>query len=58
MEVHDTGGRLQAVLELLRGVGGFQMVAAEQPGSLAGSNLWHVYASKSAPQQRVDMPRE
>ena len=53
MEVHDSAGgtqELQAVRELLVGVGGFEAarVVAEQPRGLQGTTLWNLYATRAA----------
>ncbi|HVR07865.1 MAG TPA: amino acid adenylation domain-containing protein, partial [Thermoanaerobaculia bacterium] len=47
VEVHDTGGRLEAVTGLLRRHG--FAVAARQDTTLSGTPLWNVYARRPLP---------
>ncbi|KAG1675404.1 hypothetical protein FOA52_012323 [Chlamydomonas sp. UWO 241] len=46
VEVHDTGGALDAVRSLLASAG-FDAVSAQQDTPLAGTALWNVYAKRS-----------
>lgn len=45
-EVHDASGRLAEVMRLLRFDASFRTVTSVQPPSLAGTNLWMVYAMR------------
>ncbi|MGH9348038.1 MAG: amino acid adenylation domain-containing protein [Vicinamibacterales bacterium] len=51
MEVHDTGGRLQHIRNLLEEKG--YRCAIEQHAILAGTELHHVYATRRAPRVMV-----
>jgi 31-O-methyltransferase len=54
-EVHDAGGRLAEVQQLLREPpAAFARVTAVQPAALRGSNLWNVYAVRDAAADAAD----
>ena len=47
MEVHDLDNRLSIIQSLLRDTAGFTKIETDQDGTLTGSSLYTIYATRT-----------